>query len=112
MLDGKCEGVDITKHPLKPINLSSISNKSNTVDEIEINDIIKPEAYSINSLMEYYGSCILKTQMLPGFIRYVVINKSQDQIKKANNFLSTLFNLYQISDSNNFSLISPRIKEF
>lgn len=112
IIDGKSERVDIKKNPIKSINLSSINNKSNTIDEIEIDDIIKPNSYSINSLMEYYGSCILKSQMLPAFIRYAVINKNQEQKKKANNILSTLFNLYKISDSHNLSLISPRIEEF
>ena len=112
IIDGKSESVDITKQPIKPINLSAINNKSNTIDEIEIDDINKPNSYSINLLMEYYGSCILKTQMIPAFIRYAFINKNQEQITKANNILSTLFNLYKMSDKHNFSLISPRIKEF
>ena len=112
IIDDKSEKVDINKIGLKPINLSEINKKTNTIDEIEIDDIIKPNSYSINSLMEYYGSCILKTQMLPAFIRNAVINKNIDQITKANNILSTLFNLYNISDGHNFSLISPRIEEF
>ena len=112
IIDGKSESVDITKQPIKSINLSEINNKSNTIDEIELDDIIKPNSYSINLLMEYYGSCILKTQMIPAFIRYAFINKSQEQIAKANNILSTLFNLYKMSDKHNYSLISPRIKEF
>lgn len=33
--------------------------------------------------MEYYGSCILKTQMLPAFIRYAVINKNEEQTTKS-----------------------------
>ena len=85
IIDGKSEAVDIKKNPIKSINLSSINNKSNTIDEIEIDDIIKPNSYSINSLMEYYGSCILKTQTIPTFIRYAVINKNHEQIIKANN---------------------------
>ena len=109
IIDGKSKGVDIKN---LPINLSAINDKPNNIDKIEIDVIINPKTYSINSIMEYYGSCILKTQMLPAFIRYAVINKNQEQIKKANNIFSTLFNLYLNSDYHNFSLISPRIEEF
>ena len=112
VIDDKSERVDVKKIPIKPISLSEINNKSNTIDEIEIDDIINPNSYSINSLMEYYRSCILKTQILPGFIRYSATNKDLGQIMKANHILSTLFNLYKISDSHNFCLISPRIEEF
>ena len=62
--------------------------------------------------MEYFGSCILKTQMLPAFIRYSFINKKEDQINKSINILSNLFNLYEILKNHNFSLVSPRIEEY
>ena len=104
--------MSIQTNPVKSINLSTINNKSNSVDEIEIDDMIKPNIYSINSLMEYYGNCILKTQMLPAFIRYIVINKKEEKIIKSIKMISTLYDLYKISDSYNFSLISPRIEEF
>ena len=84
--------MSIKKNPIKSINLSAINNKSNnTVDEIELEDIIQPTIYSINSLMEYYGSCILKTQMLPAFIRYAVINKNEKQIIKSINLSNSPF---------------------
>ena len=104
--------VDIKTSPIPKINLSEINNQSNTVDAIEIEDVIQPKIYSINSLMEYYGNCILKTQMLPAFIRLAVINKNDDDQTKATKILSNLFNLYKILDAHNFSLISLRLDEF
>ena len=98
--------------PISKINLSEINNKSNAIDAIEIDDIIQPKIYSINSLMDYYGNCILKTQMLPAFIRFAVINNNEDDQKKATKILSELFNLYKILDQHNFSLISPRLEEY
>lgn len=43
--------------------------------------------------MEYFGKCILTTQILPSFIRYAVKNQNPDNIKKATNILSNLYNL-------------------
>ena len=63
--------------------------------------------------MKNYGSCILKAQMFPEFIIYEVINSNKEKIIKDNNILTTtLFNLYKMSISHNFSLISQRIEEF
>ena len=112
IIDENIESVDINTTPTKSINLADINNKSNAIDEIEIEDIIKPNIYSINSLMEYFGGCILKTQMLPAFIRYSFISKKDDQIEKSKKILSELFNLYDILQNYNFSLISPRIEEY
>ena len=112
IIDENIESIDINTTPTKTINLEDINNKSNAIDEIEIGDIIKPNIYSINSLMKYFGSCILKTQMLPAFIRYSFISKKDDQIAKSKNVLSELFNLYDILQNYNFSLISPRIEEY
>ena len=112
IIDDKIEKVDKNKKPLHSKYISDISNKSNTVDEIELEDMNEPDSKTINSLMEYYGRCILKTQMLPAFIRYAVMTENQEKIIKSTNFISTLFNLYNISNNHNFSLISPRIEEF
>ena len=112
IIDDKAEKVDKNKKPIHSKYISDISNQSNTVDEIELEDMNEPDSYTINSLMEYYGRCILKTQMLPAFIRYAVITKNEEKITKSTNFISTLFNLYNISNNHNFSLISPRIEEF
>lgn len=62
--------------------------------------------------MEYYGSSILKTQMLPAFIRYAFINKNEDDEQKATKIIADLYNLYKILDQYNFSLISPRLEEY
>ena len=112
IIDGKCEAVDINKSPIHSKYISNINNKSNSVDEIELDEIIIPNTYSIKSLMEYYGSCILKTQMLPSFIRYAVIKNDEKKIAQSINVLSALYNLYDISGNHDFSLISPRIEEF
>ena len=112
IIEDKIKSVDKNTLPAKSINLSDINNKSNTIDEIEIEDIIQPNVFSINSLMEYFGSCILKTQMLPAFIRYSFISKKADQITKSTNMISELFNLYNVLENHNFSLISPRIEEY
>ena len=112
IIDDKIKSVDINTLPTKSINLSDINNKSNSIDEIELEDIIQPNIFSINSLMEYFGSCILKTQMLPAFIRYSFISKKDDQMTKSTNIISELFNLYNVLENHNFSLISPRIEEY
>ena len=62
--------------------------------------------------MEYFGSCILKTQILPAFIRYAVKNQNAEQITKATNILSELYNLYKSLENHNFSLISSRTEEY
>ena len=110
--DKKNKIVDVKTKPVKPINLWEINNKSNFIDKIEIDEIIQPENYSINSLMKYFGNCILKTQMIPAFIRYAVINNNEGDIKKATNILSELYNLYKNLDNYNHSLISPRLEEY
>ena len=92
IIDQDNKGVDKKIKQIEKINLSEINNKSNSVDAIEIDEIIQPNIYSINSLMEYYGNCILKTQMIPAFIRYAVINKNEDNERKATKILSELYN--------------------
>ena len=66
------------------LNTSEINNESTSVDKIEIEEIILPKKYSINSLMEFFGNCILKTQILPAFIRYAVKINDENQKKKSN----------------------------
>ena len=110
--DKENKSVDIKTKPIPKINLSEIYNKSNAIDGIEIDDIIEPTNYSINSLMEYYGNCILKTQMLPVFIRFAFINNNEDDKKKATHILSKLYDLYKFLDQHNFSLISLRLEEY
>ena len=51
--------------------------------------------------MEFFGSCILKTQMLPPFIRYAVKINDENQKTKAINILNDLYNLYKCWDKNN-----------
>jgi hypothetical protein len=110
--DQERKSIDKNVRPIEKINFSQISNKSNTVDAIEIDEIIQPKIYSIKSIMEYYGNCILKTQMIPAFIRYAVINKNKDDEQKATKILAELYNLYKIIDEHNFSLVSPRLEEY
>lgn len=62
--------------------------------------------------MEYFGKCILTTQILPSFIRYAVKNQNPDNIKKATNILSDLYNLYKSLENHNFSIISSRTEEY
>ena len=50
--------------------------------------------------------------MLPAFIRYSVINSKEDQITESINILSNLFNLYEIFNDHNYSLVSPRTEEY
>ena len=62
--------------------------------------------------MEFFGSCILKTQILPAFIRYAVKIKDENQITKAINILTELYILYKSLENYNHSLISPRTEEY
>ena len=62
--------------------------------------------------MKFFGSCILKTQILPAFIRYAYKIDDKKQQIKAVNILSYLFNLYKSIDNYNLSLISPRTEEY
>ncbi len=106
------QSVDKNISQKKQINASEINNQSTSIDTIEIEEINHPQIYSINSLMEFFGSCILKTQILPAFIRYAVKIKDENQITKAINILTELFNLYKSLENYNHSLISPRTEEY
>ena len=110
--DEYVKSVDINTEQIASNNVSDINNKSDSIDEIEIKDISKPQIYSIKSLMEYFGSCILLTQMLPAFIRYSFIKQEQTQITKSKKILSDLINLYENIKNSNFSLISQRTEEY
>lgn len=112
IIDENRKSVKRNTRQIKPINLSEIDNQSIAVDTIEIEEIKPPEKYSINSIMEYFGKCILTTQILPSFIRYAVKNQNPDNIKKATNILSDLYNLYKSLENHNFSIISSRTKEY
>ena len=112
IIDEKIQSVKKSAKQIKPINISEINNQSNTVDSIDMDEISQPEIYSINSIMEYFGSCILKTQMLPAFIRYAVKNNNEEQITKSINILSELYNLYKSVENHNYSLISSRTEEY
>ena len=111
IIDKNRESVDKKMSQKKAINISEIINQSTSVDAIEIEEIIHPKTYSINSLMEFFGSCILKTQMLPPFIRYAVKINDENQKTKAINILNDLYNLYKCLDKNH-SLLSPRTEEY
>lgn len=111
--DKNVQQINVNTKQIESFNfLSDKNNKTNSIDEIEIKDIIPPENYSINSLMKSLGSCIFKTQMLPPFIRYSCYYTMKDQINKSKDILSNLFNLYETVKEHGFSLISPRIKEY
>jgi hypothetical protein len=112
IINENAQKVDINTKQCKLIDHLDIDNKYDSFEEIEIENIIQPRTYSINSLMDYLGSCFSKTLMFPSFIRYAFKNKREDQINKSINILSDLFNLYNNVKINNFSLISPKIKEF
>lgn len=112
IIDENRKSVKRNTRQIKPINLSEIDNQSIAVDTIEIEEIKPPEKYSINSIMEYFGKCILTTQILLSFIRYAVKNQNPDNIKKATNILSDLYNLYKSLENHNFSIISSRTEEY
>ena len=112
IIDKERKSVNINTTQIKPINTSELNNPLTSIDLIEIDEIIKPDNYSINSLMEFFGNCILKTQMLPVFIRYAYKISDKKQQTKATNILSDLFNLYKSVDNYNLSFISPRTEEY
>ena len=112
IINENAQKVDINTKQCKLIDLLDIDNKYDSFEEIEIENIIQPRTYSIHSFMDYLGSCFSKTLMFPSFIRYAFKNKTEYQINKSINILSALFNLYNNVKINNFSLISPKIKEF
>jgi len=112
IIDKERKSVNINTKQIKSINTSELNNPLTSIDLIEIDEVIQPDNYSINSLMEFFGSCILKTQMLPVFIRYAYKIKDKEQQKKATNILSDLFNLYKSINNYNLSLISPRTEEY
>ena len=112
IIDEKIQTVKKSKKQIKPINIPEINNQSNTVDRIDMDEIAQPKIYSINSIMEYFGSCILKTQMLPAFIRYAVKNNDEKQITKSINILTELYNIYKSVENNNYSLICSRTEEY
>jgi len=97
------------------INLKNFlenSNKSNSIYIKDINDIIRPENYSIKSLVEFFNECSLKAQIFPSFIRYSIINENQEQLEKASHILSELYNIYLTIISKNNSIISSTTKEY
>lgn len=112
IVDKERKKVNKNTNQIQSINTSELNNPLTSIDSIEIDEIIQPDYYSINSLMEYFGSCILKTQMIPAFIRYAYKTGDKDQQKKATDILSDLFNLYKSIDNYNLSLISPRTEEY
>ena len=67
------------------INLTNFlenNNKSNFIYIKDVDDIIRPENYSIKSLIEFFKECALKAQLFPSFIRHSIINENQQQLKK------------------------------
>ena len=48
IIDIKIKSIDINTLPTKSINLSDINYKFNSIDEIELEDIIQPNIFSIN----------------------------------------------------------------
>ena len=103
--------VDINTQKIQLINEIDIINKCK-INNIEIDEIIRPKIYSIKSLIEYIEKCIYATQILPNFIRYIIINYNSDNIIKATNILNELYNLYNSLKKCNQSLISSKIEEY
>lgn len=63
--------VDINTHKINLLNETEI-NKLSELNNIEIDEIKQPEIYTIKSYMEYIEKCIIATQLLPNYIRYVI----------------------------------------
>ena len=112
LIDNDRKGINKNRNQIKSINISELNNSLNSICLIEIDEINEPDNNSINSLMQFFGSCILKTQILPSFIRYAYKIDDKKQQIKAINILSYLFNLYKSIDNYNLSLISPRTEEY
>ena len=112
LIDNERKSVDKNTNQIKSISTSELNNPLNSIDLIEIDEIIQPDNYSINTLMQFFGSCILKTQILPAFIRYAYKIDDKKQQIKATQILSDLFNLYKSINNYNLSLISPRTEEY
>ena len=106
----KC--VNINEKRIKLRYNSDINNQPTTMDIIDIDEIKQPEKYTINSIIEYIRSSIIKAKMLPSFIRYAVKNQNEEKMKKSINILSELFNLYKSFGNHSNSLISSIIEEF
>lgn len=60
LIDNDRKGVNKNRNQIKSINISELNNPLNSIDLIEIDEINEPDNYSINSLMQFFGSCILK----------------------------------------------------
>ena len=112
LIDNDRKRVNKIRNQIKSINISELNNPLNSFGLIEIDEINEPDNYSINSLMQFFGSCILKTHVLPAFIRYAYKIDDKKQQIKAINILSYLFNLYKSVDNYNLSLIYPRTEEY
>ena len=110
--DNNIKGIDINTEQIKKIDLKEINNESDFVNVIEINEILQPKIYSINSIMEYFENCIMTIYIIPSYLRYAVTNNDSDKLKKATNILSDLYNLYKSLENCKFCLISLKIEEY
>ena len=106
----KC--VNMNEKRIKLRYNSDINNQPTTMDIKDIDEIKQPEKYTINSIIEYIRSSIIKAKMLPSFISYAVKNQNEEKMKKSINILSELFNLYKSFENHSNSLISSIIEEF
>lgn len=107
----KSQSVDINTNQIK-INLKEINIEPKDINLIEIDEIVEPKIYSINSIIEYFQNCIFITQILPSFIRYAVINNNSENKNKATKILSQLYDLNKSIENNNHCFISPILKEY
>ena len=103
--------VDINTQQIELINISE-KNKQYELNNIEIEDIIQPNTFTIKSMIEYFENCIIATKLFPNFIRYILLNNNSEKKNKATNILNKLINLYNSFDRKNQSLISPIIEEY
>jgi hypothetical protein len=116
------EKVDIKIEPKTIDNSSKIKNISNEIEDINININVNndwgkgiddwPEKYSINSIIEFLGKCIVKIQMLPCLIKEAVKADNEGKIDKCTFILSDLFDIYKTIKENENSLISPILKDY
>ena len=116
--DKKPKKVPKDTEPNKQVEFAEKNNKLDydiiNIDniDIDVDEIIQPSNYSINSLIKFLKNCIFKTQIMPSFILHAVKHKKNNGIQKANKIISELYNLYKILNDHNHSLLSSIIMEY
>ena len=112
IIDGDAKGVDIDIKPIKKMTIEEKKEQLSYLNNIEIYDIIQPKIYSINSIVKYLENCIIKIQLIPNYIRYSIRNKNTENINKATNIISELYNLYKTLEDHSNSIFAPIIEEY